>query len=291
MNYEGTIIRPPNEAGSVILQITVGCSHNKCTFCPAYKEKKFRIKSQDEIEAHIMSASAAYPAAKRVFLCDGDPLIIDHRYLSRIIDRVGQQFPQLKRIGMYANAKSILRKTADELAELRNKKVGILYMGLESGDAETLKRIQKGSAPDDMIAAAGLVKAAGMKINVSVLLGAGGKARSREHARHTIEVLNTMQPNHIGALTLMVVPGTPLYEEYESGRFIMPDRFELLDELRIMVVGSELHNCLFYSNHASNYFPIEARLPRDKEKICAALDNIIESQSDEVLRPEWFRGL
>jgi len=292
MNYEGRIIRPPNEADSLILQVSVGCSHNRCTFCPAYIEKKFRIKSKDEIFSDIdLAVSKTKGEVRRIFLCDGDPLIMKQVLLVEILDRLLLKFPKLLRVGIYANAKSILRKSDIDLKCLRQKKLSIVYMGLESGDPQTLEFVKKGATIDNMVDAAVRVRNAGMKLNVTVLLGLGGKKRSRVHAKETIKVLNRMEPNHIGALTLMVVPGTPLYDHQIKGRFELPGKFELVNELKIMIEGSDLKNCLFFSNHASNYFPIQARLPRDKEKILAELEAVISSDDDRNLRDEFMRGL
>jgi len=292
MNYEGTIIRPPNEADSLILQVTVGCSHNRCTFCPAYIHKKFRIKSLSEIFTDIDSAAAECAQdVRRIFLCDGDPLIMKQDQLNQILDYLTLKFPRLIRVGIYANAKSILRKTESELGQLRQKKLTNVYMGLESGDQQTLDLVKKGTTIEKMVKAAVRIKTAGMKLNVTVLLGLGGKKRSLIHAQETIMVLNRMEPNHIGALTLMVVQGTALYDSQSEGRFELPGKFELVNELKIMIEGSDLKNCLFFSNHASNYFPIKARLPRDKQKILAELEAVISSDDEQNLRDEFMRGL
>lgn len=291
MNYEGTIIRPPSEAASLILQVAVGCSHNKCTFCPAYKKKIFRIKDIDEIYNDIDDIVAGGENYRRVFLCDGDPLCMPQEKLVKILDRLGRKFVRLQRVGIYACAKSILEKSAADLSELKAKKMGIVYLGLESGDRSVLNSVAKGAGPEQMIAAAGKVKQAGIKLNVTVILGLAGKAGSRVHATQTMKVLNRMQPNHVGALTLMLVPGTQIYDEFKAGRFILADKFELLQELRTMLAGSQLKNCLFFSNHASNYFPLKARLPRDKDRIINLLDNVISSGDGSCLRDEAMRGL
>jgi radical SAM superfamily enzyme YgiQ (UPF0313 family) len=228
---------------------------------------------------------------RRVFLCDGDPLILPSGKLRAILERLNHVFPKLQRVGIYANATSILGKQPAELAELRRLKLGIVYLGLESGDPETLVAVRKDADPAQMVRAAELVRQSGMKLNVTVLLGLGGKSRSRQHARATIEVLNRMQPNHVGVLTLMVVPDTPLHEAMQSGRFELPDTFELLEELREMIAGSQLKNCLFFSNHASNYFPVQARLPRDKQDLLDRLDVILHNRDSGLLRPESSRGL
>lgn len=292
MNYEGLIIRPPSEAESLILQVTVGCSHNRCTFCPAYKEKKFRIKSEKEIFHDIDRAAKKYgDAVRRIFLCDGDPLIMPQELLVSVLEHILIKFPRLQRAGIYGNAKSILKKSADDLLELKRRKLGIIYMGLESGDENVLQQVAKGATPDQMIEAAALVRQAGIKLNVTVLLGLGGKDGSKRHAVATMRVLNRMKPNHVAALTLMVVPGTPLHEALEKGAFVLPDKFELIEELRAMVAESQLENCLFFSNHASNYVPIQARMPRDKENILHELDAVLSSRDERYLRDEFMRAL
>jgi len=292
MQYDGLIIRPPSEAGSLILQVAVGCAHNQCTFCPAYKKKQFRVKSLEEVFQDIDSAVDEYgPSVRRVFLCDGDPLILPTADLRAILERLAEVFPKLQRVGIYANATSILGKEPSELEELRSLKLGIVYLGLESGDPETLAAVCKDADLEQMVLAARRVRDAGMKLNVTVLLGLGGKRRSKEHARSTIEVLNRMQPNHVGVLTLMVVPDTPLHDAMHNGSFELPDTFELLEELREMIAGSELKNCLFFSNHASNYFPVQARLPRDQQDLLERLDMILKSRDSGLLRPESSRAL
>jgi radical SAM superfamily enzyme YgiQ (UPF0313 family) len=224
-------------------------------------------------------------------LCDGDPLILPTPHLTAILERLNRVFPKLQRVGIYGNATSILSKEPAELTQMRSLKLGIVYLGLESGDPETLIAVRKDATPEDMIRAARLVRDAGIKLNVTVLLGLGGKNRSREHARATIAVLNHMQPNHVAALTLMVVPDTPLHEDMRQGRFEMPGTFELLEELREMLAGSELKNCLFFSNHASNYFPVQARLPHDKQNLLDQLDHVLKKRDTRMLRPESSRGL
>lgn len=292
MRYDGLIIRPPSEADSLILQVAVGCSHNQCTFCPAFKAKKFRAKPLESVFEDIDSARDTYgPSVRRVFLCDGDPLILPALHLLAIFERLNRTFPRLQRVGIYGNAKSILKRTPEELAQLRALKLGIVYLGLESGDPETLIAVRKGATPEDMIRAAHLVRDAGIKLNVTVLLGLGGIQRSREHARATIDVLNRMQPNHVAALTLMVVPDTPLHADMQQGRFELPGTFELLEELREMIAGSELKNCLFFSNHASNYFPVQGRLPHDRQALLQRLDEVLKSRDRRLLRPESLRGL
>jgi len=208
MKYDGAIIRPPSEAHSLLLQVTVGCSHNKCTFCPAYKEKKFRIKTDAEIEEDILEASH-YGRINKVFLCDGDALIIPQERLERILHSIRKNIRGLERIGVYANAKSILRKSAAELARLRDMGLGIIYFGVESGNDEVLANIRKGADRARLAAAGKRVKESGIPLSVTVLLGIAGVEKSMEHARDTASLLTEIDPEYVGALTVMVVPGTP----------------------------------------------------------------------------------
>ena len=289
MHYEGTCIRPPSEAYSILLQVTLGCSHNKCTFCGTYKDKRFTIKPNEIILSDILFASRYMRNQDRVFLMDGDALIIPQKRLIWILDSINEHLPWVKRVGAYANAKSIRMKSLEDLIELREKKLGILYLGVETGDDVTLKKINKGTTARNLIEMGRKVKEAGIKLSVTVLLGIGGVERSLIHAKATGELLSEMGPDYVGALTLMLIPGTPLYEDYVNGRFHTPDQRGLLIELREMLYHTNLSRGLFFSNHASNYLPIKARLPRGKQE---ALDLIDRALSGEVgLRPEWMRAL
>ncbi|MEA3486460.1 MAG: radical SAM protein [Thermodesulfobacteriota bacterium] len=290
MKYEGMVIRPPSEAGSLLLQVTVGCSHNKCTFCPTYKGEKFRIKSFDEIEEDILEASG-YGYIERVFLCDGDVLIMPMRKLVPVLESINRNIKGVKRIGLYANTKSILRKTPEELLELRNLGVKIIYLGVETGNDEILEKIQKGANARQMVEAGQKIKKAGITLSVTVLLGIGGRAKSMEHALATARVLTEMDPDYVGALTVMVVPDTVLYEEQMSGKFELPDKFGFLEELGIMVANSDFTNCFFTSNHASNYLPIRARMPQEKDETVELIQHVIKSSNRKMLRPEYLRGL
>jgi len=284
------VIRPPSEAHSLLLQVTVGCSHNKCTFCRAYKEKKFRIKSFAEIEEDILEASR-YPSIDKVFLVDGDALIIPQKRLLEIILSIRQHIKGVKKIGTYGNAKSILRKTPEELLQLRELGLQIVYLGVETGNEDLLKKINKGATYAQLVEAGKRVKAAGIALSVTVLLGIGGVEKSIEHAMDTARILTDIDPDYVGALTVIVAPGTPLHEEQASGRFVLPDAFGYLRELQIMIERSNFTNCFFTSNHASNYLPIRVRLPEEKEKTVQMIQHVIESGDNRRLRPEYLRGL
>ncbi len=289
MHYEGNCIRPPSEAYSILLQVTLGCSHNKCSFCGTYKDKRFTIKDDDTILSDILFASQTMRRQDRVFLMDGDALIIPQKRLMWILDRIREHLPWVRRVGAYANAKSIRMKSLEELSALRENGLGILYLGVETGDEHLLKEINKGTSADNLIAMGRKVKEAGIKLSVTVLLGIGGTNRSLEHARATGKLLSAMDPDYVGALSVMLIPGTPLYEAYQRGEFQLPDQEGLLRELREMLAHTELSRGLFFSNHASNYLPIKARLPRGKQE---ALDLIDGALRGEVgLRPEWMRAL
>lgn len=289
MHYEGHCIRPPSEAYSILLQVTLGCSHNKCTFCGTFADKRFRIKDNEIILSDILYASKFMKRQDRVFLMDGDALIIPQKRLLWILDKIKEHLPWVKRVGAYANTKGIKMKSPGELIELRENGLGILYLGIESGDDEVRKKIVKGSTAEECIAMGRKVREAGIKLSVTVLLGIAGREKSLEHARATGELLSAMDPDYIGALTLMFVPGTPLYDEHERGEFVLPDEPGLLRELREMILHTNITKGLFFSNHASNYLPIKARLPRGKQD---ALDQIdIALAGDVELKPEWLRAL
>ncbi len=289
MHYEGNCIRPPSEAYSILLQVTVGCSHNKCTFCGTYTDKRFRIKDDNMILGDIRFASKYMKRQDRVFLMDGDALIIPQKRLMWILDRIKEHLPWVRRVGAYANAKSIKMKTPEQLKDLKKNGLGILYLGVETGDEELLKKIRKGSSPQHLINMGRKAREAGMKLSATVLLGIAGRERSLEHARATGELLSGMDPNYVGALTVMLLPGTPLHEEFQNGAFEVPTEKELLLELREMIAHTNLSRGLFFSNHASNYLPIKARLPKGKQVALDQIDSALKG--DIALREEWMRAL
>lgn len=289
MHYEGQCIRPPSEAYSILLQVTLGCSHNKCTFCGTYKDKRFTIKDDNTILSDILFAAKYMKRQDKVFLMDGDALIIPQKRLVWILDRIREHLPWVKRVGAYANTKGIKMKSPEDLRVLREKGLGILFLGVETGDDQTRKKINKGSTAAQCIEMGRKVIDAGIKLSVTVLLGIAGKERSMVHAKATGELLSAMDPNYIGALTVMLIPGTPLWEEYQRGEFELPDEMGILKELREMIYHTHLTQGLFFSNHASNYLPVKARLPRGKQE---ALDQIDAALNGRIqLRQEWMRGL
>lgn len=289
MHYEGNIIRPPSEANSILLQVTVGCSRNKCTFCGTYQGERFKIKPDSVILEDIAFAARYCRNQRRVFLCDGDALIIPQRRLLRILQEIERQLPWVTRVGVYANAKSLNMKTPAELEELVAHGLGIAYMGLETGDDVTLKNIRKGATAEEMIQMGGKARDAGIKLSITVLLGIAGRKRSQIHARETGRVLSAIDPEYVGALSLMLIPGTPLHDDYRSGRFELIDPMEMLAELRTMIAHTDLSRGLFHANHASNYLPIRARLPRDKKDVLQRIDEALAGKIR--LKPEFLRAL
>jgi radical SAM superfamily enzyme YgiQ (UPF0313 family) len=283
------VIRPPSEAESFLLQVTLGCSADTCSFCGAYKLKPFRVKDRKEITADINFYARRRPETRRVFLMDGDALVLANNKLVPILEELESAFPRLTRISSYANGSNITRRDGHELAELFRHKLSLIYMGLESGSQGVLDRCGKSSSVEEMVGAVNKAAGAGIKSSVIVLLGLGGKKHSEEHVKGTIAALNRMQPRYLSFLTVMVIPGTPLAEEVRRGEFEELDPAELLQESYDIIKGLELDKTVFRSNHASNYLPLEGTFPKDK----TALLHIMESAigGGIRLRPEILRGL
>ena len=291
MKYEGMIYRPPSEAESLILQVTVGCSYNRCAFCSAYQGKSFRIKSFEEVKEDIDEASSYGARILRVFLADGDALIIPQKGLVQILGYLKAKLKGLERVGIYANARDILKKGVEELRELKELGVGIIYLGLESGNPEVLKRIKKNATTDLMIRAAKRVKESGIVLSVTVLLGIGGVELSQAHAEDTGKVLSEMDPDFVGALSLIVVPGTPIEKEIGTGKLVLPTPFGLIQELETMITNCRFTRCFFASNHASNYLPLRIRMPEEKEDALRRIREVLERKDPALLRPEYLRAL
>jgi len=291
MKYEGMIFRPPSEADSLILQVSVGCSYNRCTFCGAYQGKIFRIKSFEEIKEDIDEASSYRSRIQRVFLADGNALTLPQKELLRILGYLRMKLNKLERVGIYANSKDILGKDVEELTDLKSLGVGIIYLGLESGNREVLKRIRKNATVDQLIRAGKRVKESGILLSVTVILGLGGTGGSQAHAEDTGKVLSEMDPDFVGALSLMVVPGTPIEREIETGKLILPTPFALIQELETMIEHCHFTQCFFASNHASNYLPLRIRMPEEKEEALRRIREVLLRKDPALLRPEFLRGL
>ncbi|MFA5517696.1 MAG: radical SAM protein [Spirochaetota bacterium] len=294
MDYVGHVIRPPSEAYSMIIQVTVGCSHNMCTFCGAYKDldEKFRIKNWETVRRDIDEASSYRYGFKRAFLADGDVLILPTDDILKIMNYIKKKNPKIESINVYGNTKAIMRKTPEELKSLKDAGLAIIYQGIESGNIDVLRKIKKGAFPDRMKESAAKVIESGIKLSQTVLLGIGGKELSLEHARDTGKLLGEMSPDFASALTVMILPNTPLYKDYREGRFVLPDKFGLLEELRIILKNMQVkRRCYFTSNHASNYLPIKAHLPEEQRSALNMLDKILETRDESILKPENMRAL
>jgi radical SAM superfamily enzyme YgiQ (UPF0313 family) len=290
MHYEGQhIIRPPSEANSIILQVTVGCSHNRCTFCATYKGLLFRIKEDQILDADLDFAGRHCKNLNRIFLADGNALIVPQKRLVALFQKIRQKLPGVNRISLYGNAKSIRAKSDAELVQLKQLGLDRVYMGLESGSDLVLDEIRKGADAAAMIEAGRRVRQAGLFLSVTVLLGIGGVTFSHEHAVTTGRVLSAMAPNQIGVLTLMILPGTPLYDRMTAGNFSLPDEHGLLRELRVMIEHINVERSQIQTNHASNYLPIDGRLPKDKNTILAQID--LALAGGIALKPEYMRAL
>jgi radical SAM superfamily enzyme YgiQ (UPF0313 family) len=291
LDYVGRIFRPPSEAPSLLLQVTVGCSHNRCAYCDMYTDKRFRPKEPSIVSADLDEAARVGPRFSRVFLCDGDALILSTRRLLAVLGEIRTKLPWVERVGTYGDTRSVGKKSVAELRELREAGLGIVYHGMESGDDETLVRIDKGGTRSECVEAAVKLREAGIAHSVMVLLGIGGIDRSVAHARATASVLTEMDPPYVGVLTTTVVPGTPLHAAQARGEFTLPGEFEMLEELRTIVAESSLSSCRFSANHASNYLPVRSMLPRDKAALLDALDGVLARRDRRLLKPERLRGL
>ncbi len=287
MRYEEPVFRPPSEARSLIIQATIGCSWNRCTFCGMYKMKKFRVRDIDEVKEDLKLAKDILGDVKRIFLADGNALAASTDFLLEVAAYANELF-NLERISCYATPMDILEKSESELRELRRAGIKLLYVGIESGDDEILKNIRKGVNSEEIKEACEKAHRCGFDLSVTVLTGIGGIERSFENAANTAKLLNAVQPKYTAVLTYIPVPNTPLYAKIRRGEFAIPDAIGNLLELRWLV---EKLSCktIFRCNHASNYLPLKGNLPEDKEALLKAIDFAISHP--EVLRPEWMRGL
>ncbi|MEO6773176.1 MAG: radical SAM protein [Kofleriaceae bacterium] len=291
MRYVGKLYRPPSEADALIVQATIGCSWNHCTYCDMYRDKPvFRIRPVDEtLEDLAHAAREVGERIEKVFVADGDALVMELEQWLPILDACRSLFPRLRRVSCYATATNVLAKTAGELERLRAHGLELIYMGPESGDDATLKNIAKGSTAAEHVEAAARAHAAGLAVSAIFLLGAGGVERSAEHASASAALATAMDPEFLAALTLTVIPTTPLATLTARGQFVVPSVDRLLGELRTFVAEARPRDALFRTNHASNYLALGGRLPRDRDRILTAIDRALGGEL--ALRPEQLRGL
>ena len=292
MRYEGNIFRPFSEANSYLLQCTIGCSHNQCTFCGMYKDKKYRERSLAEIMEDIAMAKDHYGDLEKVFLCDGDAIALETDMLLAIIKKLYQTFPSLRHVGSYVGPQSTLSKTMEELKTLRTAGLTKAYIGVETGDEELLKKVKKGVGYDQMLEAGRNLVAADINLSAMVLLGLAGKGEaSKRHALATAKICNEMKPQYLAALTVTPVPGTVLYNQVQKGEFELLNPFETLEEMKQMLENITVNNIKFVGTHASNYMSITGTLQKDKQKMISAIDAVLESGDERMLRPDHMRGL
>lgn len=293
LNYDYPLYRPPSEGLNLIIQVTLGCSHNKCTFCNMYKSKKFTIKSLEEIKQEIDMFSRMYGHIEgiRIFLADGDALIIPMEKLRQIMLYLREKFPKFDRISMYASPKSIRLKTPEELKELNSLGLKLIYLGVESGSDKILAHIKKGVTKDEMLEAGLKARAAGIQISVTVITGVAQKDGSEEHALETADIISKMNPDFFSILTLRIYEGTEFYDEYVSGNFKRLSDADILREVKMIIANINVKEpCVFRSNHASNYLPLGGTLPYDKERICAVIDTVL-AENKELETQYTTRGM
>lgn len=295
MRYEGTIYRPPGEWNSYLLQCTVGCSHNACTFCGMYKDKQYHIRPLKDVLEDIEMASEAYgeKAVEKVFLCDGDAIDLPMDYILTVLDRIKSTFPHVRKITTYAGPRSTMRKTPEQLREIHEAGLDRAYLGVESGDGDLLLKCGKGVNAEQMLAAGTALREAGFDLWAIILIGLAGAGEEayKRNATMTADIINKMQPKHLSAMTYMPVPGTKMYEDIENGKFTVQSALESLLETRTLIEGIKLHGLHFTSNHASNYVPVKGTLCEDTPKLLALLDEIIDNEDTSRMRRTDYRRL
>lgn len=289
LRYEGKVYRPPSESKSVIIQATIGCSHNKCTFCSMYKEDQFRIRKTEEIIEGINSARIDYRNISRVFLADGDALMIKTEELVKILHYIKNIIPECERIGIYASPKSIMTKSIEELKILKAAGLSIAYLGLESGSDEILEDINKGATSDEIIHEANKLKDANILLSVTLISGLGGKEKWKQHAIESAKAINQIQPDFLGLLTLMIEPGTKMYDDVNSGDFQLLNPEEIAVETLLLLENLDVEGCIFRSNHASNYISLKGTLNHDKDIMIKQLKQAIDGEVG--FKDEYLRGL
>lgn len=290
MRYEGNVYRPPSEASSLIIQTTIGCSHNRCTFCNMYKGERFRARKVDEVVAELRMARSHYEKVRRVFLADGNALVLDTDYLKTILVEINNLFPECERVSIYGGPKDILDKSPQDLEVLRSYGLALVYLGIESGSSTVLQHIDKGVTPDDMVTAGKKVVESGIALSATLISGLGGKKLWEEHALESAKVINEIQPHYLALLTLLVEPGTQMYQEVKNGRFEPLKPSEVMLEAKELISKLELTKaCIFRSNHVSNYVALAGTLPGDKQALLKQVNFAL--QKDVDYRPDCLRCL
>ncbi|MBR3561791.1 MAG: B12-binding domain-containing radical SAM protein [Oscillospiraceae bacterium] len=278
MHYSGAVYRPPSEAHSLIVQCTLGCSHNKCAFCIMYKEKQFSINPMEQVLSDLAEARTYYSRIERIFLADGDALILPMDYLLQVLDFIRDHFPECERVSAYASTKALMRKSDEELKLLRQRGLQMVYVGLETGLEPLLKKYDKGVTAEEIIEHSLRAKAAGMTLSVTAINGMGGKEQSEEHAIATAQALSRIKADYVAMLTLRVYSGTPLHDWIERGELTMLGPQELALENRLILRHIDSDGSVFRSNHASNYLPLKGTLNRDRDALIAQIDKALAGE-------------
>ncbi len=280
MRYEGSVYRPPSEAYSYILQVTVGCSHNKCTFCSMFKEKQFHLRPMQDVLDDLAMARRYYSVVDRIFLADGDALCLTNKKLMIVLDRIHELFPECERVSIYGSPRDVLRKTPEELAELRDAGIGIIYIGAESGSDKVLRDVCKGATRAEIIEAVKRVEDADIRTSVTFISGLAGAYGWEEHAVACGTMISEMQPSYVGLLTLMVEPDAPMYKDVSEGKFQFLTPYQVLQETALLLENCSVQRkCVFRSNHASNYVSLRGDLPEDRDKMIAQLKRAMNDSS------------
>lgn len=287
MRYEGAVYRPPSEARSLIIQVTIGCSHNKCTFCNMYKDKKFRVRNIEEIVQDLKESREYYRTVKRIFLADGNALVLKNEDLKKILLAIKELFPECERVGIYAAPNDILNKTVEELKQLNELGINIAYLGIESGSDEILRDTKKGVTSQQMIEAGKKIVSSGIELSVMIISGLGGKEKWKQHALQSAKVLNEINPQYAALLTLLINPGTEMHEKIQNGSMKLLDAKEVMIETKELITNLNLENCVFRSNHASNYVALGGVLPEDKNDLLRQLEEALDENYD--YKDELFR--
>ena len=291
MRYEDPVFRPPCEAGSLIIQATIGCPHNQCTFCGMYKMKRYRVRPLHEIREDLQMARRVWADPFSVFLADGNTIAMRTDDLVQVLDYVREAFPNVQRISCYGGARFIRGRKVEDLRRLKEHGLQIVYMGLESGDDEILRRVHKGATAEDYVRAAAKMRESGILLSTYVLAGLGGRERMREHALGSAATLNRMKPDYIRIRTLAFLPGFPLYEQLQAGEFQECTGREITEETRLLMENLQVDGAEFLSDHISNYLPLYGRLPEDKKRMLAAIEEALAVPDNPVLGPRTIRSL
>lgn len=290
MRYIGDIYRPPSEAYSLLVQVTIGCSHNKCTFCNMYKAKQFKVRKPEEVLEDLAWARSHYNRVERIFLCDGDALCLANHKLLVILDYIKEHFPECERVTTYGRATDVIRKTDEELRELKEHGLEMVYIGAESGSQKILDKVNKGETREELIEGVQRLEKAGIKTSVTFISGLAGPDDWQEHAIETGKMIAEMNASYVSLLTLMLQPPAPLLDDYRDGKFKLLTAEEVLAETCLMLQYARPSKpCVFRSNHASNYVSLRGNLPMDNESMIASLKRCMKDRG--LLKDERFRML